>query len=230
LKFSNQLGRITTGTRTNGTVAGAAQNVNYKAVADSGTNAGFYMTQTINLAGLGAAGTIKAGEVFSIAGVTAFDPEIQAVRPFAAQFTVITDAVADGAGAATVRIFPAIIVPTPGAITGDTGVNSAHATVDVAPANGAIVTFEGAASTSFVPRVMWKRGAIVAHSAQLTLPYTGTGFRRSLADAQRDNIAPVMPRVWFSSDPNTGAHRVRVDVFVQAQVRNRWQGIKFFGA
>lgn len=229
LKASNQLGRITTGTRTNGTIAGAAQNVNYSAVADSGSNAGFYMTQTLNLAGLGAGGTIKAGEVFSIANVNAYDPEIPGVRPFAAQFVVVADATADGAGAATVRIFPAIIVPVGGAVTGDNAVNTAHATVDAAPANGAVVTFQGSASTAYTPRMMWKKESLVAHSAPLILPYTGQGFRRSLADAERDGVAPLMPRLWFYSDPNTGAHRCRVDIFIEAQVRNRWQGIKFFG-
>lgn len=229
LKASNQLGRITTGTRTNGTIAGASQNVNYSAVADSGSNQGFYLTQTLNLAGLGAGGTVKAGEVFSIANVNAFDPEIPAVRPFVAQFTVIADATADGAGAATVRIFPAIIVRSAGATTGNNAVNEAHATVDVAPANGAVVTFQGAASTTYTPRLMFRKDAIVAHSAPLILPYTGQGFRRSLADAERDGVAPLMPRLWFYSDPNTGAHRCRVDMFVQAQARNRWLGTKFFG-
>jgi hypothetical protein len=221
---SNQLGRITTGTRTNGTIAGAAQNVNYVDVADSGANAGRYMTQTLALAGLGAAGTIKAGEVFSIANVVAWDPEIGAARPFNAQFTVLADATADGAGAATVTIFPAIIVQT-----GTTVVNNAHATVNVAPANGAVVTFLGSAATTYTPRVMFKKEAIVCHSAPLILPYTGQGFRRSLADAKRDGQAPIMPRLWMYSDPNTGAHRARVDVFVQAQARNRWMGVKFFG-
>jgi len=221
---SNQLARITTGTRTNGAIAGAAQNVNYVDVADSGNNAGRYLTQTLNIDGLGAAATIRAGEVFSIAGVTAWDPEIGATRPFAAQFTVLADATADGVGAATVTIFPAIIVQT-----GTTTVNNAHATVNAAPANDAIVTFEGTANTTYTPRVMFKKEAIVCHSAPLILPYTGQGFRRSLADAERDGQAPIMPRLWMSSDPSTGEHRARVDIFVEAQARNRWQGVKFFG-
>lgn len=224
LKASNQLGRITTGSRTNGAIAGAAQDVDYTAVADAGSNAGRYMTQTLDLDGLGAAGTVKAGEVFSIAGVTAWDPEIGQARPFAAQFTVLADATADGVGAATVTIFPAIIVQT-----GTSTVNNAHATVDAAPANDAVVTWEGSASTTYTPRVMWKKEAVVAHSAPLILPYTGQGFRRTLAEAERDGQAPVMPRLWLYSDPNTGAHKARVDMFVEAQVRNRFQGIKFFG-
>jgi hypothetical protein len=70
--FTQQLSNITPGTRTNGTVSGANQNVNYSAVAVSGAP-GQYMTQTINLAGLGAAGTVKDGEVFTIANVFAYD-------------------------------------------------------------------------------------------------------------------------------------------------------------
>ena len=54
--------------------------------------------------------------------------------------------------------------------------NSAHATVTAAPANGATVTFLGAASTTYTPRVMWKKDSVVAHSAPLILPYTGQGF------------------------------------------------------
>ena len=232
VKATNQLGVITTGTRTAGTVAGAAQNVNYSAVSDAGNTAGGYLVQTLNIAGIGAAGTVKAGEVFTIAGVNAYDPHIGAARPFGLQqFVVTQDAVADGAGAATVSIFPAIIVPVPGATTGDNAVNTAHATCATAPANGAVVTFKGTASTTYRPKMMWKKEAVVAHSAPLIMPYTGQGFRRGLADANADSggAAPLMPRLWFYSDPNTGAHRCRIDLFVQAQVRNRWQGVKFFG-
>jgi hypothetical protein len=194
-------------------------------VADSGNNAGRYLTQTLALDGLGANATIAAGEVFSIAGVTAWDPEINATRPFAAQFTVVAAATANGSGAATVTIFPAIVVQT-GTVT----VNNAHATVNVAPANDAVVTFQGSASTTYTPRVMFKKEAVVCHSAPLILPFTGQGFRRSLADAERDGQAPVMPRLWLYSNPDTGEHRARIDIFVEAQVRNRWQGVKFFGA
>lgn len=225
LKASNQLGRITTGDRDGvGAISGAGQDVNYADVADSGANAGYYMTQNLVLDSLGSGVTVKKGEVFEIANVQAWDPEIGAARPFAAQFTVLEDATADTVGSITVRIFPAIIVQT-----GTTSVNNAHATVDAAPANGAVVTFMGNASTTYTPRVMWKKEAMVAHSAPLIMPYTGQGFRRSFAEAERDGQAPVMPRLWLYSDPNKGDHKARIDLFVQAQVRNRWQGIKFFG-
>lgn len=223
-KASNQLARLTTGSRTNGAVAGASQDVNYVDAADSGTTQGRYLSQTLDIDGLGAAGTVKAGEVFTIADVNSWDPEIGASRGFLQQFVVLADATAGGTGAATVTIFPAIVVQT-GTVT----VNNSHATVDAAPANDAVVTFVGSASTTYTPRLMFKKESIVAHSAQLVLPFTGQGYRRSLADAERDNVAPLMPRMWFYSDPGTGAHNCRVDLFVEAQARNRWQGIKFWG-
>jgi hypothetical protein len=230
IKASNQLGRITTGSRTptaTVTVASANQDVDYSAAADAGSNAGYYMTQEITLAGTNGQ-TINPGEVFTIAGVEAFDPEIEQNRGFTQQFTVITGATF-ASGAATIRIYPAIIVGGGTAVSGANGVNRAHATVDAAPASGAAVTFLGAASTTYTPRLMFKKEAVVCHSAPLIMPYTGQGFRRSLADAERDGTAPLMPRLWFYSDPDTGAHRCRVDMFVQAQARQRSMGVKFFG-
>lgn len=229
VKASNHLGRLTTGTRTNGAVNGASQNVTYNSAADAGTNAGFYMTQTLNIDGLGANATIADGEVFEITGVNAYDPEIGENRGFTQQFTVVGATTANGAGEATVRIFPAIIVDDGASLTGTAAVDRAHATVDAAPADDAVVTWQGSASTTYQPRLMFKKEAIVCHSAPLIMPYTGQGFRRSLADAERDGAAPLMPRLWFYSDGDTGAHRCRIDMFVQAQVRRRDMGVKFFG-
>jgi hypothetical protein len=53
-------------------VNGANQNVAYKNVAASTSN-GQYMTQTLVCNGFGAGATIKDGEVFTIAGVFAWD-------------------------------------------------------------------------------------------------------------------------------------------------------------
>lgn len=230
IKASNQLGRLTTGTRTTSggvTIDSANQDVDYSQAADAGNNAGYYMTQTLDLA-ITTGQTIKAGEVFTIANVNAFDPEIEQNRGFVQQFTVLEDVTA-ASGAATVRIYPAIIVGGGSDVLGASAVNRAHATVDAAPASGAAVTFIGTANTTYTPRLMFKKEAVVAHSAPLIMPYTGQGFRRSLADAERDGTAPLMPRLWFYSDPNTGAHRCRVDMFVQAQPRRRDMGVKFWG-
>ncbi|MEW3786302.1 P22 phage major capsid protein family protein, partial [Pseudomonas aeruginosa] len=70
---------------------------------------GQYLSQTLAVDGLGANATIKDGETFTIAGVFAYDNRLGASLARLQQFRVIGDTTADGAGAATVRVFPAII-------------------------------------------------------------------------------------------------------------------------
>jgi hypothetical protein len=206
--FTQQLPTLTAGSRTNGAVNGASQNVNYSAVAVSAAP-GQYLTQTINIDGLGAAGTIADGEVFTIAGVNAYDNRAGASLGRLQQFRVIGAVTADGAGAAAgVRIFPAIIIPNGGA-------NTAHATVAAAPADNAVITWVGTASTAYRPRAIIKKQSIVVNTAQLILPATGTATRKSLTKV------PLSVRMWQHSDFNTGAHSVRFDVALTANVKER---------
>lgn len=219
--FTQQLPPLTLGTRTNGTVSGANQVVNYKAVAVSAAP-GQYMTQTINLAGLGAAATVKAGEVFTIANVFAYDNRAQATRSNLQQFTVVTDATADGAGAATVRIFPACIVAGSGT-GGDINVNIAHATINSYPANAAVVTWLGTANTVYKPRFIIQKEAIQVNTAPLITPATGQSFSKALTKV------PVTVRMWQWSDFNTGNHSVRFDVALTANVRDRRRIVRING-
>jgi hypothetical protein len=221
--FTQQLSNITPGTRTNGTVSGAAQNVNYKDVAVSGAP-GQYMSQTINVAGLGAAGTVKDGEVFTIANVFAYDNRLQQAHQHLQQFRVIGNYTADGAGAlANMRIFPALIVPGSGT-GGDVNVNTAHATVSVAPANGAAISWRGTASTAYKPRVLIQKQAIIVNTADLILPASGIGTRRQLTEV------PGSVRMWQDSTFSTGDHRVRFDIALTANVHDRRRMVRVNGA
>jgi len=214
--FTQQLPFITPGTRTNGTVAGANQNVSYASVAVSGAP-GQYMTQTLNIAGLGAGGTIADGEVFTIANVFAWDNRLQAQRSTLQQFRVIGAATADGTGAATVRIFPAIIIA-------DTNANAAFRTVNAAPANGAAITFRGTASTAYKPRVLIQKQAIVVNTADLITPATDTSRRQQLTKV------PLSVRMWQHSDFATGNHSIRFDCALTANVRDRRRAVRLNGA
>lgn len=214
--FTQQLANLTPGTRTNGTVAGAAQNVNYASVAVSGAP-GQYLSQTLNLSGLGASTTIKDGEIFTIAGMFAYDNRLQAAHPHLQQLRVIGDTAVSGGGTATVRVFPAIIIPNGGS-------NTAHATVDVAPANLAVVTFRGTASTNYKPRAIIQKQAIVCNTADLIMPATGQAMRKALTQV------PLSVRMWQDSTFATGEHRVRFDVAMTANVRDRRRIVRFNGA
>lgn len=222
--FTQQLSNITPGTRTNGAVNGANQNVNYKDVAISAAN-GQYMTQTIAANGFGAAATIKDGEVFTIANVFAWDNRKHQALPHLQQFRVVGNATADGAGAvAALRIFPAIIVDDGSSITGDAAANRAHATVSAVPANSAVITFRGTASTAYMPRVMLRKDAVIVNTADLIMPATGTASRKALTKV------PLSVRMWQDSTFSTGEHRIRFDVALTANTKERRRAIRFNGA
>lgn len=228
--FTNQLPVMTTGTRT-GTganqmeVDGANQNVNYADVAKAGTRNGLHMTQNLQITDAAvAAATFKAGEVFVIAGVFAYDNRKQAaVSPARLQqFTIVEDAVAV-AGVATIKIFPAIIVPGSGA--GDNvNINTAHATVTAAPADNADLTFMGAASTNLSPRALIQKQAVVVNTVPLILPASDTSMRRRLSKI------PLTVRMWQHSDFYTGAHGVRFDVALNVNIRERLRIARVNGA
>lgn len=219
--FTQQLPTLTSGTRTNGTVNGANQNVNYKMVAISPAP-GQYLSQTLNINGLGANATIKDGETFTIAGVFAYDNRLGASLARLQEFRVIGDTTADGTGAAAVRIFPAIIVPAAGT-TGDNAVNTANATVTAAPAAAAAVTWKIAANTSVKPRLLMNKQAVIVNTADLISPATGTVSRKSLT------AVPLSVRMWQDSVFATGEHRVRFDVALTANVVDRRRLVRING-
>ena len=225
--FTQQLPVLTVGTRAASGAAqvdGAAENVNYADVAESTQN-GFYMTQELDVKNLTAGHTIVAGEVFSIANVLAYDNRKQAlIQPSRVQqFTVVTGDTADGGGLATIRIFPAIIVPATG--SGDNiNINTAHATVNSVPANSAAITWLGTASTSLAPRLLIQKQAIVINTQQLMLPVTGIGVRRKLEKI------PLSVRMWSNSEFGTGEFGVRFDVMLNANIRDRRRLVRFNGS
>jgi len=210
--FTQQLPVQVAGTRTNGTVDGAAQNVNYRAVAQSQTTNGNFLTQTFNLAGLGANATIEDGAIFTIAGVNAWDNRKGASIGRLQQFRVVGAVTADGTGDAEVRIYPAIVVQDPSSPIGDVGVNNAHATVDAAPANAAVVTFLQGASTSHVVRSIVAREAIRVETASLeTLP-SGENATRKMKGV------PLSMRMHRYSNGDNGTVSCRLDSAYQTNV------------
>ena len=217
--FTQQLPTHTNGNDITGvTVDGAAQNVNYSAVAVSGAP-GQYMTQTINLTGFTATtGTLAAGSVFTIAGVNAWDNRAQQSLARLQQFVVVTGGTADANGDIQARIFPAIIVQ------GTSDVNTAHATVDAAPADTAALVFVGIASTPYKPRLLIQKQAINVCTADLIMPASGIGSRKALTKI------PASVRMWQDSTFSTGEHRVRFDIALTANVADRRRIVRINGA
>jgi hypothetical protein len=204
--FTNQLGtHLNGGDHTTVTVDGASQNVNYSAVAASPAP-GQYLTQEINLTGVTNGEAITPGSVFTIADVYEWDNRAQKSTGRLRQFVVVTGDTGDGSNDVTLRIYPALIVQ------GTSDVNTAHATVDAAPADTAAVTFVGAADTTYTPRLIVDKAALNVCTADLILPASDTSMRKSL-----DKL-PLSIRMWQASDFDTGAHSIRFDCALTANV------------
>lgn len=222
--FTQQLPTFTNGNDVTGVSAdGAAQNVDYSDVSISGAP-GQYSAQQFDLKGFTTStGTLAPGAVFTLGvggtPVYAWDNRLGAAKNYLQQFTVLpnpatSDGVytADSGGLITAWIYPAIIVPGSGS-GGDIDVNTANATVSVAPADSGAATFIGAASTGYKPRLILQKSAIVVNTQDLILPVTGIGTRKQLTKL------PLSVRMWRNSVFDTGEHEIRFDVALTANVR-----------
>lgn len=215
---SQKVASLTVGTRAASgatIINGAAQNVNYRDVANT-------MTQTLNVDGATAGHTYKKGEVFTIAGVFAVNPRDATVYPYLQQFTVMADATAGVGGAIGLTISPAIIVPGSGSGK-DPNVNTAFATVNAAPADGAAVTLLGTAGTTYRTGSAFHKSAISLVFARLQMPFTGN------ASYATDPETGVTIRYWRGSDIATGIHAHRWDMIYGATNVDRLLGVRING-
>jgi hypothetical protein len=194
---------LTTGTRTNGAVNGASQTSAYVDVKSS-------MTQSLAIDGVGTTATVKAGEVFTIAGVYEVNPRTKSTLGFLKQFTVLADATASS-GAVTLTISPAIIT------------SGAYQNVSVAPADNAPVTWLGTAASTYACNAAFHKSAIKLVSAKLIMPYSGE------ADYSTDPDTGLTIRYWRYSDGANDTHNHRFDVLFGTVNADRRLGVRVSG-
>lgn len=203
--YANQTNpTLVTGTRTNGAVNGANQAVAFTAVRNN-------FQQTLVIDGVGANATVKRGEVFTIAGVFAVNPRTKQVLPFLAQFSVLSDAVADGAGNMTITIANPIIT------------SGAYQNVSAAPADNAVVTWMGAAQTAYRQNASFHRSSLKLVSAKLIKPYSGESEEAS------DPDTGLTVRYWRTSDGVNDTHLHRFDVIYGTANIDRRLGVRGSG-
>ena len=135
-------------------VNGAAQNTAYDL---TGVN-----TQTLITNGwtAAAAARVAVGDVFTIAGVFDVNPVTKAVLPILKQFVVAPGSTlaSDAGGNLTMTIAPQIIT------------SGAFQNVSVVPANGAALTFVGAASTSYTNNLFFDKNAFALCMVPMVRP------------------------------------------------------------
>jgi len=113
---------------------------------------------TIAITGAGNDDTIKAGDVFTVAGCYAVNPQTRESTGALFQFVALADVTLNGSGAGNVTVAPIYTAA------------NALATVDSFPASGAAVVFVGAAGTQYAQNMVYHRDAIAFATADLLLP------------------------------------------------------------
>ena len=164
--------------------------------ATGGTTSAAVTTEgatTIAITGAGASGTIKAGEVFTVAGRQAVNPQTRESTGSLFQFVALADVTLDGSGAGTITVAPMY--------------SAAHplATITTLPVNGSSVTFLGAASTTYPQNIAYHKDAFTLATADLILP-------QGVDMASRANHNGISMRIVRQYDINNDRMPCRVDV------------------
>jgi hypothetical protein len=164
--------------------------------ATGGTTSAAVTTEgatTIAITGAGASGTIKAGDVFTVAGCFAVNPQTRESTGSLFQFVALADVALNGSGAGTITVAPIY--------------SAAHplATVLSLPATSSAVVFMGAASTTYPQNIAYHKDAFTLATADLILP-------QGVDMASRANHNGISMRIVRQYDINNDRMPCRVDV------------------
>jgi hypothetical protein len=197
VNMSQSIKQFTTGSRNATGTTGAA-------VVTEGSN-------TIVLAGVGNALTIKAGDVFTVAGVFSVNPQTRESTGSLQQFVVLADVTSSAGGAATVTVSPAMYSAA-----------QALATVNTLPANSAVTTFIGAASTQYAQNLVYHKDAITFATADLLVP-------QGVDMASRQVHNGISMRIVRQYDINNDRLPCRIDVLYGYSTIRPQMGVRLWG-
>jgi hypothetical protein len=166
---------------------------------------------TIALDGDSGSATLKAGDVFTIAGVYAVNPQTRQSTGSLQQFVVTADATASSGAWSSVSISPAIYTAS-----------HALATVDAFPADNAVVTVLGSASTNYAQNLVYHKDAIAFATADLLMP-------QGVDMASRQVHNGISMRIVRQYDINNDRMPCRVDVLYGYSVIRPQMGVRLWG-
>ena len=172
-------------------VNGASQNVTYPAVKDTWSQSLVTQGWTNSVTGI-----LKAGDIFTIAGVFAVNPSTKVSTARLQTFTVLADANSGAStGPATLTISPPIIT------------TGAYQTVSAAPANGAaIVVKTGTGGSSYRQSLLLDPAAITLVTRPLDIPQ-GAGVK---SHVEKGNVVSIAVTEYTTG--NTLDHNMRFDM------------------
>lgn len=178
---------------------GMDQNVNVHTVGPLGgtplVNGANQTGSTLSTKGwtAAAAARLKKGDVFTLAGVYAVNPQNRQSTGILRQFVVTADfsSAADGTGA--VSIYPAIVT------------SGAKQTVTGSPADNAAITVVGTANTNYPMNLGYHKDAFTLVTADLEMP-SGVDF------SARESYEGISMRIVRQYDINNDKFPCRIDV------------------
>lgn len=155
-------------------VNGGSQVSTYASVKDT-------MTQSLVTDGWtnSTTGIVKAGDVFTIAGVYDVNPVTKATLPHLKQFVVTADANSGAStGPATITIYPALIS------------SGAFQNVSAAPENDAAITVQGTGGTGYAQNLVFHKNAFALAMVPLVAPQGAVDVARETMDGVSVRIIP----------------------------------------
>ena len=166
---------------------------------------------TISIDGDSGSATVTVGDVFTVAGVYAVNPQTRESTGALQQFTVTAVNTASGGAFTNIAVSPAMYT-------------SAHAlaTIDAFPQDGAAVTFVGAPSTSYPQNLVYHKDAITFATADLLLP-------QGVDMASRAVHNGISLRVVRQYDINNDRMPCRIDVLYGYSVIRPQMAVRLWG-
>jgi hypothetical protein len=136
---------------------------------------------------------LKAGDIFTIAGVFRVHPETKVSTGVLQQFVATANGTADGTGNLTVSISPSIVT------------SGATQNVSGSPADNAAITVAGTASTAHGISLAYQKSAFAFATADLVMP-DGVDWKA------RENFDGISMRIVRAYDINNDKFPCRLDV------------------
>lgn len=144
---------------------------------------------------------LKQGDVFTLAGVFAVNPVSRGslVMPYLQQFVANADVTADGSGNATISISPAIIT------------TGAYQTVSAVPADNAVITVNGTASTAYTQSMVFHKNAFTLAMVPMEEP---EGAVKCIRESHKGLSVRLIP--YYDGTNNIGNWRLDILYVVKA--------------
>jgi hypothetical protein len=166
---------------------------------------------TIAINGDTGSATFNQGDVFTVAGVYAVNPQTRQSTGSLQQFVVTSTVAASSGNWASINVSPAMYTPA-----------NALATINAFPQSGAVVTVVGAASTQYPQNLIYQKNAITLGTADLLLP-------QGVDMASRQVHNGISMRIVRQYDINNDRMPCRIDVLYGYSVIRAPMAVRLWG-